>query len=104
MQSKAAGKLGEAKGNSGLEEARSPQKGVNSPFPESFSPWGVTHVMGFWLQVWRGAGQVREEAEETREEELRITQSQSLWVTLVRALPFLGIQLSANFSPFPLFI
>lgn len=33
------------------------------------SPWGVTHVMGFWLQVWRGAGQVREEAEETREEE-----------------------------------
>lgn len=56
MQSKAGGKFGEAKGNSGLEEARSPQKGMNSPFPESFSPWGVTHVMGFWLQVWKEQG------------------------------------------------
>ena len=56
MQSKAGGKLGEAKGNSGLEEARSPQKGMKSPFPESFSPWGVTDMTGFWLQVWRGQG------------------------------------------------
>jgi len=56
MQSKAGGKFGEAKGNLGLEEARSPQKGMNSPFPESFSPWGVTHVMGFWLQVWKEQG------------------------------------------------
>lgn len=72
MQSKAAGKLGKAKGNSGLEEARSPQKGVKSPFPESFSPWGVTHVMGFWLQVWReqGRSERKQRGQERKNSEL----------------------------------